>query len=237
MRKCIPNRELDELGDGLVRSFLKKSGIRRLPKCVDIEGLANSMGLTVIFEEFAEDDYDKIGFLADGKTPLKIKRAGKIVSFLFPLGTIVVDISLRRESESGRRRFTIAHEVAHFILNRHNPAPQYQRAFDADRCYTAEELKRQFNLVETQADKLAASILMPYFIVDIALKEHNNGNKLKIYGDYVLTPEDHIIVEKMAAQIGVSYTALLIRLKQFAMLSYRPITEYIESNIMMEVNA
>lgn len=50
MRKCIPNRELDELGDGLVRSFLKKSGIRRLPKCVDIEGLANSLGLTVILK-------------------------------------------------------------------------------------------------------------------------------------------------------------------------------------------
>ena len=237
MKKCISNKELDELGEGLVLTHIKKSGRTSMPRCVDIEGIANSLGLKVTYEQFAEDDYDKIGFLADGVTPLKVRRSGRIVSFLFPLGTIVVDISLRRESESGRRRFTIAHEVAHFILNRHNPAPQYQRAFDADRCYTAEELKRQFNLVETQADKLAASILMPYFIVEIALKEHNNGNKLKIYGDYVLTPEDHIIIEKMAAQIGVSYTALLIRLKQFAMLSYRPITEYIESNIMMEVNA
>ena len=235
MRKCIPNRELDELGDGLVRSFLKKSGIRRLPKCVDIEGLANSLGLTVIFEEFAEDDYDKIGFLADGKTPLKIKRAGKIVSFLFPLGTIVADSRLRRDSESGKFRFTIAHEVAHHIMDKHNPSPQFQRMFDAERSYSLEEMRRQFNLVEMQADKLAASLLMPPFVIDAALKDFNNGNKICIFGDQVLAPEERTKLNKMAAQIGVSFTALLIRLRQFDMIEYHSLDDYIDSQFIGEV--
>lgn len=235
MKKCIPNRELDELGEGLVMAYIRKTGMKMLPKCVDIEGLANSLGLKVIYEEFAEDDYDKIGFLSNGMTPLKVKRGNKVVSFTFPLGTIVVDTNLRRVRESGKRRFTIAHEVAHYILDIHNPAPQYQREFDSEKSYSCEELKAQFNMAETQADKLAASLLMPHFIVETALRDFNNGNRLPVYGDSVLASKDRTKINKMAAQIGVSFTALMIRLRQFQMLDYHPVYEYIEANIMKGV--
>jgi Zn-dependent peptidase ImmA (M78 family) len=235
LKKCIPNRELDELGEGLVMAYIRKAGMKVLPKCVDIEGLANSLGLKVIYEEFAEDDYDKIGFLSNGMTPLKVKRGNKVVSFTFPLGTIVVDTNLRRVRESGKRRFTIAHEVAHYILDIHNPAPQYQREFDSEKSYSCEELKAQFNMAETQADKLAASLLMPYFIVETALRDFNNGNRLPVYGDSVLASKDRTKINKMAAQIGVSFTALMIRLRQFQMLDYHPVYEYIEANIMKGV--
>ena len=233
MKKCIPNKELDELGEGLIRSFLKKSGIARLPKCVDIEGLANSLGLTIVYEQFAEDDYDKIGFLSDGKTPLKVRRGSKIVSFTFPLGTIVVDSGLRRETESGKCRFTIAHEVSHHIIDRHNPVPQFQRTFDAERSYSLAEMRQQFNMTEMQADKLAACLLMPWFVVEAALNDFNNGNKIRIFGDQVLAPEERTKINKMAAQIGVSYTALLIRLRQFGLLEYHSLDEYIESQLIV----
>lgn len=235
MKQYIPTRELDELGAGVVLTYLKKSGTVGFPKCIDIEGIASSMGLNVVYEIFAEEDLDKIGFLSDGRTPLKVKRGNRIVPFLFPLGTIVVEARLRRESESGKRRFTIAHEVAHHIIGRHNPVPQFQRAFDAERRYTAEELKQQFNMGEAQADKLAAALLMPYFVVEAALKDFNNGNKLKIYGDVVIAPQDRVIIKKMAAQIGVSFSALLIRIKELKMVDYKPIDEYVESTLMMEV--
>lgn len=236
MKKLIPNKELDELGEGLVLTYMKKSGMTCLPKCVDIEGIANSLGLKIIYEVFAEEDFDKIGFLADGRTSLKVRRSGRIVPFLFPLGTIVVEASLRRERESGKRRFTIAHEVAHFVIERHHPAAQFQRSFDSERNYDAEEMRQQFTLAEAQADKLAASLLMPFFIVETALKDFNHGNKLKIYGDNVLAPMDRIKIEKMAAQVGVSFTALLIRLRQFQMLEYHLISEYIESALLAEVS-
>ena len=233
--KCIPNRELDELGEGLVRTYLSKTRMIGTAKCVDIEGLANSLGLTVTYENFAETDYDKIGFLADGHTPLLIYRCGKIIPFTFPYGMIVLDRSLCKELESGKRRFTIAHEVAHFILNRHNPAAQFHRNFDAEKCYTEQELRAQFNMTESQADKLAASILMPFFLVERALRDINHGNKVRIFGDNVISPEERIILNKMAAQVGVSFTALLIRLRQFGMLEYHPISEYIETTLRMEV--
>lgn len=235
MKQFIPNRELDELGTGVVLTYLKKSGTAGLPRCVDIEGIANSMGLNVVYETFAEDDFDKIGFLSDGITPLKIKRGNRTVPFLFPLGTIVVEADLRKERESGKRRFTIAHEVAHHILGRHNPVSQFQRTFDAERVYSMAEMKSHFNWNETQADKLAASLLMPYFIVAAALKDFNYGNKLKIFGDEVFAPKDRMIIKKMAAQIGVSFSALLIRIKELQMVEYHPISEYVEAALMTEV--
>jgi hypothetical protein len=231
--KCIPNRELDELGDGIIRAYLKKAGMKRLPTCVDIVGVANSLGLTVTYEQFAEEDFDKIGFLADGLTPLQVRRGNQVDSVLFPSGTIVIDTSLRKDSESGKCRFTISHEVSHHILDRHNPMPQYQRVFDTEQNYSLAEMKRRLNLVESQADKLAAALLMPRFVIDAALHTFHNGNKIRIFGAQVLAPEDRIRINKMAAQVGVSFTALLIRLRQFHLLDYHPLEEYIQSNLQM----
>ena len=234
MRANIPKREFDELGEGLVISYLKRAGITKLPRCVDIEGLACSLGLTVTYAKFAEDDFDKIAFLANGYTPLKVFHPGQNkpvpVEELFPKGTIVLDERLRKPEESGRRRFTIAHEVAHFVIDRHcpAPAPQYQREYDSERDYSLEEFKTQFNIVEHSADALGAAILMPYFIVETALKEINNGEKIRICGDNVFPPQERIKVRKMAAQIGVSFTALLIRLRQFDMLEYCRLEDYLD---------
>ena len=54
MKHFIPNREFDELGTGVVLTHIKKSGIAGLPRCVDIEGIANSMGLTTILRRGIE---------------------------------------------------------------------------------------------------------------------------------------------------------------------------------------
>ncbi len=133
-------------------------------RCIDIEGLANYLGMTVVFETFAEEDRDKVGFLADGRTPLKVRRKGSIVSFCFPLGTIVLDSFLRQDKKSGRRRFTIAHEIAHSVIEKHNPVPQFHRIYDSEHGYTFQELKAQLTMTENQADQLVAVIRSHYLI-------------------------------------------------------------------------
>ena len=70
MSTYISNRELEELGEGLTRHYLEQAHIHMAARCIDIEGLANYLGMTVVFETFAEEDRDKVGFLADGRTPL-----------------------------------------------------------------------------------------------------------------------------------------------------------------------
>ena len=228
MNSLISNRELDELGDGLVRHYLAHSGMQATARCIDIEGLANFLGLTVTYETFAEKDFDKIGFLSDGKTPLLVRRNGRIVSFLFPLGTIVLDVSLHADKESGRCRFTIAHEIAHFMIDQHRPAAQYHRTFDAEKKYSVAEMNELFNIVENQADRLAAAILMPRFTVDRALDDFYKGKRIPVYGQNVIAPKEDKAISRMAAQIGVSYSAMLIRLRQFGLLDYHPVDEYFE---------
>ena len=228
MNSLISNRELDELGDGLVRHYLAHSGMQATARCIDIEGLANFLGLTVTYETFAEKDFDKIGFLSDGKTPLLVRRGGRVVSFLFPLGTIVLDVSLHADKESGRCRFTIAHEIAHFMIDQHRPAAQYHRTFDAEKKYSVAEMNELFNIVENQADRLAAAILMPRFTVDRALDDFYKGKRIPVYGQNIIAPKEDKAISRMAAQIGVSYSAMLIRLRQFGLLDYHPVDEYFE---------
>ena len=49
MKQFIPNRELDELGTGVVLTYLKKSGTAGLPRCVDIEGMNMAAFLDILF--------------------------------------------------------------------------------------------------------------------------------------------------------------------------------------------
>ena len=232
MNSLISNRELDELGDGLVRHYLAHSGMQATARCIDIEGLANFLGLTVTYETFAEKDFDKIGFLSDGKTPLLVRRNGRIVSFLFPLGTIVLDSFLRQDKESGRRRFTIAHEIAHSVIEKHNPVPQFHRIYDSEHGYTFQELKAQLTMTENQADRLAAVILMPRFMVDRALDDFYKGKRIPVYGQNGYANEERRIISRMAAQVGVSFSAMQIRLRELDLLEYHPLDEYVEKNLL-----
>lgn len=59
MSTYISNRELEELGEGLTRHYLENAHIHMAARCIDIEGLANYLGMTVVFETFAEEDRDQ----------------------------------------------------------------------------------------------------------------------------------------------------------------------------------
>jgi hypothetical protein len=93
--------ELDELGEGLIRQYLGKEAERTC--CVDIEGFVTDfLKLPLLYRSFAEEDSDKIGFIADGSTPLCVYENGEIKNRIYPRGTIVIERCLRREHESGR---------------------------------------------------------------------------------------------------------------------------------------
>ncbi len=90
MRNYISNAELEELGEGIILGYTggKAAKLER----VDIEGLITDyLGLLIEYEQFAEDDVSKIGFLANGTTPLQICRGGKKMAKVFGKGTIVLD--------------------------------------------------------------------------------------------------------------------------------------------------
>ena len=77
MRSYISFNELEELGETIVKEYQRKTK-RKNALCVDIEGLVTDyLGLTVVYENIAEDDPNKIAFLSNGKRPLWVCPNGQ----------------------------------------------------------------------------------------------------------------------------------------------------------------
>lgn len=185
--------ELEEISEGLITAYANKFS-NRVIQSIDIEHfITEFLMLRIEYASFAEDDAGRIGFLADGATPLLIHQDGKIIPFVFPKDTIVLDKFLLAEKEQGRRRFTMAHEASHHILS-----------------------------------KMYA---MPRKIIENALAKYNQSNPIKVYGDNTITSKDKAVIRRMAAYIGVSYTALVIRLRDMGLFEYHNILEYISNEL------
>ena len=113
-------------------------------------------------------------------------------------------------------------------------AARFHAEFDNERVYTQNELAQMFASVEWQADTMGASLLMPKFIVENALAKFTNSKPIKIYGDTTFAKRDKEIIRKKAAYLGVSYIALVIRLRGLGMLEYHDISEYISNELQLE---
>lgn len=236
MRSYISFGELEELGETIVREYLRKTK-RYNALCVDIEGLVTDyLGLTVVYENIAEDDPNKIAFLSNGKRPLRVSRNEERIQVVFPKGTVVMDKVLLHENESSRRRFTLGHEGAHSVIAKQNPMQDvgcFHNEFDPERVYTIKEQKELMSFSETQADRLSSVFLMPRFILRKVMKKYKCENGLPVYGWNVFAPEDKPKLRKMADCMGVSFQALVIRLKTLGLLMPRDLTVYLENDLQL----
>lgn len=104
----------------------------------------------------------------------------------------VVTIRVNSHDVKARQRYTIAHEVAHFLLHRHllkegiKDTPLYRSHLS--------------NKIEREADALAADILMPMNVVQALMDEHSKELK------------GERLYEAVAESLEVSKIALKIRL-------------------------
>jgi hypothetical protein len=226
--------ELEEISEGLITAYANKFS-NRVIQSINIEHfITEFLMLRIEYASFVEDDAGRIGFLADGATPLLVHQDGKIIPFVFPKDTIVLDKFLLAEKEQGRRRFTMAHEASHHILSKMYAMPsegRFHAEYDSERSYSKEELAQMFASVEWQADTMGASLLMPRRIIENALAKYNQSNPIKVYGDNTITSKDKAVIRRMAAYIGVSYTALVIRLRDMGLFEYHNILEYISNEL------
>ena len=229
-------RELDALGDGLAKAYLKKS-LTKGTMYFDIDGFVTRyLGYNIVYEIFAETDQNKNGFCADGITPLRVLRNRKVATIVFPEKTIVLDRSLLKPSENKRRRFTLAHEAAHPILDMHAGKAfegSFHTEFDKDEPLTPEMIDRLFSMKEACTNRLGAAILMPLFLIQLMLKKYNDGNKLRCYDGGVFSTEDRRKAQLMADCMEVSFSAFINRLKELNLLDRRPIDEYISENLKL----
>lgn len=230
MNSCFTDIEIEELAEGLIRQFLGRQ--REIPLWVDIESfLTGYLKLPIKYRSFAEDDCSKIGFISDGITPLRVIEGQRSIREIFPKGTVVLEKCLLNRGEEGRKRFTVAHEAGHYIMDRTVAMASFRREYGRERAYSPSEYRELLSFREARVDRLAAALLMPGFMVRAVLGNFGVSGLIPIYGSNILRLEDKLLVQKMAAAMGVSYTAFLIRLKELHLLARHEVSEYIVSEI------
>lgn len=101
-------------------------------------------------------------------------------------------IRVNRHENKKRQRFTIAHEVAHYLLHRHH----IQSGIVDDLLYRSKLSDSR----EVQANRLAADILMPTAQLRKAL-------------DATITKERNCLISELADTFNVSEPAMRIRLE------------------------
>lgn len=226
MKVFISSKEIEEIASGLIQVACGQQESGQ----VDIDSVARFLGLPVLYEQIMEEDMDKIGYLSNGSYPLYVKRNNQRVGIVYPKDTIILDSFLQQPSENCRRRFVLAHEIGHILINRadplHNPAC-FDRDYDQERDYSLQELRDRLNLGECQANTMAALLLMPKSLVQNVLRRHTRLDRIPIYGECVLHPSIKPAVNAMASELGVSFSALLIQLKKYNMVERHDIQEYV----------
>ncbi len=234
MKNFTSFEEIESLCLAVVTDYMR-TGSRAGTLCVDIEDLVTDyLGIPLVWETFAEPDPGRVGFFSDGKRPLEIIRKGKKQEAVFPEGTAVVDKRLLAPGESARRRFTVAHEGAHGLLARHLPAPAapaFYSVYDPDAEYDGSALREMLAFSECMANRAAACLLMPRFLVEKAMTSDGGPERLTVYDGGVIAPSQKLRLVKAADALGVSYTAMRIRLRELDLVDRRPVEEYLREGL------
>ena len=226
MYYTLMNRSgVEELAGNAARRFLQPG-----QRCLDIEAfLRERLNTQVVYAVLDEKDADKIGFLSDGKTPVTIRKEGRTSEVVFPRGTVVADERLVLWGRNHMRRFTLAHEAGHIVLEKLMPRPQWTgEGEDGEKIYDAAQMRTLHQVRERQASQFAAALLMPEFVVQELFAEQFGGALLRIFGQGLMLTEDRLRIWHMANACGVSFEAMLRRMKGLGLVEYRPADEYCE---------
>ena len=229
----MSNMEIEEFCEALVLDYIRKYNAPT--DYIDIRGLITDyLGIEIEFESIVEDDETITAFIANGSRTLKIINNGKVTEVLYPRKTMVVDKCYLAPDQRERCRFNMAHEAGHYLMNKlcNTNVASFNRDMDLSEYIPTEQLHNAFNINESRANKLAAALLLPRFVIENALKRFNKGEPIRIYGENVFDPEGRVIMKQMADLLGVRFQPLFIRLRQFGLLDYHPLEEVLMKQIL-----
>ena len=238
LKRFISNEEMECLCEAMIKDFFKSKHYTN-SLCVDIEAFVTEyLKLPIVYDSFAESDPGRIGYLSDGIRGLWVLRNGTVEQIVYPAKTVVLDRFLLNPSESARKRFTIAHEGAHEMLNRHvpiqnQPAAAFHSEYDGSLDYASDMnmLKDIMTLNEYCANRAAACFLMPRFLVYRVLKHFKVSRPLILYEGGIPSQDVKLTIQRLADAMGVSYTAFFNRLRELKLFEIRPVEEYIHQNL------
>ncbi len=162
----------------IAEEILREAGITEPP--VPVELIAKKLGATIRY------------------SPFKGELAGMLIRNK-EKGTAMIGVNSL--DHHNRQRFTIAHECGHLRLHQGKPA-FVDRSFRIDR--RNELSSRATDFEEIEANRFAAELLMPYYMIRNDLME------------YSLDIEDETELRELANRYSVSFQALMFRIQNVA---------------------
>lgn len=228
------NDEIDEIGEGLVRKYNYQAFIQGAP--TDIEGfISDRLNYKIVYDRLADKDLGRMAFIADGKNAVWLWRGGKRVEVVPPGSMIVIDEFLRQEKNKTRRRFVLAHEAGHIImdlLNNNVGTVAYDNEFDSAQEYSLKDFVEMFNINENKATSMGVALLIPKTLVINHIRTMIAPHKrIPLYGNCVLCSSDRAIINKVAEHFQVSYKSMFYRLRDLKLFETRDIDEYIAKSL------
>lgn len=220
------SKDFDSVAELVLREYAPYMLEKAQP--LDIEALADEAYSLTIIDRYLSAHGTVLGMINFHDYKIRVMSLEKQVQEeIIMSGTIVIDARLMPEEYHHRRRFTVSHEVAHWIIHRQmyyqgderyclRTTDSYIMCREADssrqkpRGYWSEK-----DWKEWQADKFASAMLMPasvfYPTAQAVMKGHHAGSYIL---DGCGSREAADVITELTEIFDVSRTAVRIRLKQ-----------------------
>ena len=219
----LTKNDIENIAVNVLIDFRNTTGINEIFTAID-QLATDYLGLEIAFEKLADDD-NFCGLTAYEDTYLKLDVGGLEKVVKIRKNQIVLDrsfIEIGRVRElCGKRRFTLAHEVAHQILysmENDEDKKKYAKAYSMREAHTPRELKTFEDWNEWQANYLGAALLMPKTSIDHIMNAIRCRKTTYKKGSY----EDiQHLVDVCVDIFHVSRSAALIRLKNLGYVAER----------------
>lgn len=218
----LSKKQIEEIAMGVIYDFREVTGINEVFTPID-QVAKDYLNLDVLIAKLS-DDGSVCGLTAYDDTKLQYQLNGQTVVLPLKKNQIVLDSSFiapgKVKTLCGKRRFTLAHEIAHQVLFSLAPDTvkiNCRKLYSERKTYTAHELKTHEDWNEWQANALGAAILMPRDSVSIFMNTYNLKNEMTAYNGK-LYGNNKVVFDSFCCYFKVSKSAAQIRLKELGYL-------------------
>ena len=171
-----------QLARAAIERLVERLGLQTAP--IDVEQLAANVGLRIIATDDLGADISGLLVSRDGAASIAVRKTDPLV----------------------RRRFTIAHEIGHFVLRHYMTRNELVHADQHKQVmYRSPKASEGLDPLEVQANQFAASLLMPSKLV----REEAARLQRPLFEDDV---------KLLAGRFKVSEQAMTIRLTTLGLL-------------------
>lgn len=217
---CLSRAGIEQIAEPIIRRY-KQVHVPQYHLCysVDPTELATLLGFQIEYLQLTRDG-SILGQTASMPlwTTIIDPDVGEMFCFLDGK-TILIEKRLQNSSRVvGRKNFTIAHELAHLILNNRYPEMYGSQARTFCDYRKIDQNKHKImNWYEWQADALAAALLLPPDALDEAMFMFSLGSKVKVLSRRY-SQHNYENFCRMAEFLQVSKTTLAYRMEQLGLL-------------------